>query len=235
MMRFLRSLLSGAFFLAYGLLTLGFAPLLIIPIWQPRQFRTLIRFFYRAFVLCARWTGLFRVNLDPATRQTLASLHGSIIVMNHVSLIDIVVIIAHIPAATAIAKPAVLRNPCLAIVAKRMFIVNDGDAAAVISAAASSLADGVNVVVFPQGTRGGKTFHRGAAHLALISRRPIQPVRIDYDPPVLAKGQPWWDVGPRTIQISLAIRPQITPTAPDSHSAARELTSQLASILALSC
>lgn len=206
-MRFLRAILSGAFFLAYGAFALFFAPLLILPVWSKRVFRRTIRLFYQAFVLCARWTGLFRVDMDEATRKILASLHGVVVAMNHVSLIDIVVIIAHIPDATAIAKPAVLKNPFLAIVAKKMFIVNAGDASAVIDEAVRSLAAGVNVVIFPQGTRGGENFHRGAAHIALAAHAHIQPVRIDYDPPVLAKGQPWWDVGARTIRISLSARP----------------------------
>ena len=230
-MRAARSILSGIFFLAYGSLALSFAPVFMLPVWRPRAFRAFIRFYYRAFVACARWTRLFAVYVDDDARAALASLHGAIVVMNHISLIDIVVILAHIPDATAIAKPAVLRNPFLAIVAKKMFIVNDGDAASVISAGRASLAEGTNVVIFPQGTRGGATFHRGAAHLALSSRAAIQPVRIDYDPPVLAKGQPWWDVGAHTIRISLDPRRRIFASAPDSHAAARALTEQIAAAL----
>lgn len=220
-------MLAGAFFLWYGGLALLFAPLLVLPIWPRRAFRAVIRAFYRIFVVLARWTGLFKVYADEETRRRLAGLRGAIVVMNHVSLIDIVVIVASLPDATAIAKAAVMRNPFLAIVAKRMFIVNDGDAAAVLAQAAEALGKGVNVVVFPQGTRGGGTFHRGAAHLALSSRRPLLPVRIDYDPPVLAKGQPWWDVGRRVIRIRLAARPAISPSGPDSRANARALTERI--------
>ena len=230
--RLLRSILAGAFFLAYGLLALLFAPVLALPIWRPRAFRALIRFYYRAFVACGRLTGLFAVETAAADRARLASLHGAIVVMNHISLIDIVVILAHIPDATAIAKPAVLRNPFLSIVAKRMFIVNDGDVSSLIATACTHLAQGTNVVIFPQGTRGGATFHRGAAHLALTSRVAVQPVRIDYAPPVLTKGQPWWDVGAHTIRISLNVRDAIVPSPPDSHAAARALTAQIADALA---
>lgn len=230
-MRLLRSILAGAFFLAYGFLALLFAPVFMLPVWRPRAFRSLIRFCYRAFVVCGRWTGLFVVETDAADRAALASLHGAIVVMNHISLVDIVVILAHIPDATAIAKSAVLRNPFLSVVAKRMFIINDGDVPALFAAACAHLADGTNVIIFPQGTRGGATFHRGAAHLALVSRAAIQPVRIDYDPPTLTKGQPWWDVGTRTVRVSLKVRNPIAPAAPDSHAAARALTAQIAAAL----
>ena len=226
-MKLLRTILAAHFFLSYGVLAVVFAPVLALPVFTRRGLRRLIRFYYRAFVACARATRLFRVELDEATRATLASLHGAVVVMNHVSLIDIVVILAHIPDATAIAKAAVLKNPFLSIVARRMFIVNTGDAEATVSAAVRSLGAGVNVVVFPQGTRGGATFHRGAAHIALSSRAPIQPVRIDYDPSVLTKGQPWWNVGARTIRITLCALPPIIPAVPPSHSAARLLTKML--------
>ena len=230
--RLIRSLLSGAFFVVYGLLALLFAPVFMLPVWRPRAFRAFIRFYYRAFVLCARWTGLFTVSIDPPARALLSSLHGTIVVMNHISLVDIVIILAHIPDATAIAKPSVLRNPFLSVVAKKMFIVNDGDAASIISAGCARLAEGTNVVIFPQGTRGGTTFHRGAAHLALASRAAVQPVRIDYDPPTLAKGQPWWDVGEHVIRVSLDVRQRLLPSAPDSHAAARALTAKISAALA---
>ena len=194
----LLAFVAAIFFLAYGALALVFAPVLALPVWTRRGMRRFIRFFYRAFVACARWTGLFRVELDEATRASLASLNGAVVV-----------------------------NPFLSIVARRMFIVNTGDAEATVSAAVRSLGDGVNVVIFPQGTRGGATLHRGAARIALSSRAPVQPVRIDYDPPVLTKGQPWWDVGDRTIRITLCALPPIIPDAPPSHSAARLLTKML--------
>ncbi len=223
-----RALLSAAFFCAYGALSLLFAPLLILPLWSKRTFRALIRFFYRAFVACARATGLFRVRIDEASLKALAGARGKVVAMNHLSLIDIVVLIAHLPDSTAIAKPQVLRNPFLAIVAKKMFIVNTGDAGAVVAAAAGLLAQGVNIVVFPQGTRGGETLHRGAARLALAARRSVLCVRIDYSPLVLAKGQPWWDVGERTIEISLALRATLSPRLANTRAAAKALTAEIA-------
>lgn len=229
---FFRSILAGMFFVAYGALALAFAPILALPIWKARAFRAFIRFYYRVFVACARATGLFRVVIDEATRATLAALHGEIIVMNHISLVDIVIILAHIPDATAIAKPAVLANPFLSIVARKMFIVGGDDAASIIASARRYLAEGTNVVIFPQGTRGGAKLHRGAAHLSLSSGVTLRPVRIDYDHPSLAKGQPWWDVGDHTIEISLAAKPPIHPDAPDSHSAARILTERIGKALA---
>lgn len=229
-MKVLRSLLSCAFFLAYGLLALAFAPLLALPFFGGAPLRRLIRFFYRALVRCARATALFRVEIDDAARAALANARGCVIAMNHVSLIDIVVLLAHLPDSTAIAKPDVMRNPALRTVAKKMFIVNDGDTASLMESAMRFLADGVNVVVFPQGTRGGKTLHRGAARLAIAAQRPLLPVRIDYTPVVLAKSQPWWYAGERTVRIRLATRPPLNPppAGGGARAAARAMTGKIA-------
>ena len=225
--RTLRGALSGAFFLAYGALGLAFAPFLLLPVWPPRAIRGLIRFFYRAFVALARATSLFAVEMDGATRARLASARGCVIAMNHISLIDIVVLMAHLPDSTAVAKAATRRNPVLWPVVKRMFIVNDESPERIVAEVVRFLSEGVDVIVFPQGTRGGMRLHRGAARFALAARAPLIPVRIAYDPTVLAKGQPWWDVGERTIRIRLEAGAAIPPEGPCDHATAAAITEKL--------
>ncbi|MBR1920409.1 MAG: hypothetical protein IJ829_00230, partial [Kiritimatiellae bacterium] len=46
-------------------------------------------------------------------------------------------------------------------------------------------------------------FGRGAARFALAAGARIAVCRIGYDPPVLGKNQPWWDVGDRRIMVQL--------------------------------
>lgn len=230
-MRFARSLLAGAFFATYGAFALLFAPLLVLPVWTPRAFRAVIRLFYRAFVLCARVTGLFAVEVAPDDRARLAACRGCVVVANHVSLIDIVILLSQLGDATAIAKASVRRNPFLALVATKMFLINDMDPRALIEDARRLLARGVNIVVFPQGTRGGRTLHRGAARIALETGVAVQPVTLAYDPPVLAKGQRWWDVGARTIRIRLKALAPVAATLSVSRAAACDLTARLENLL----
>ena len=78
------------------------------------------------------------------------------------------------------------------------------------------LSEGVNVVVFPEGSRtpiGGelRPFQRGAAQMAARAHAPVLPVTIDFDPPVLAKGQAWHDLGARTIVVRLRVHDAIEP------------------------
>ena len=224
--RFARSLLSGAFFLTYGLFALPFAALL--PAIPKRLARSLVRIFYRLFVANARLTGLYSVRIDPESRKNLASLKGAIVVMNHVSLIDICVLMAHLPDSVCIAKASARRNPFLGAVVSRLFIANDIDAGSTLEETRSYLSRGVNVIVFPQGTRGGKTFHRGAARLALDSKAPLAAVHVEYDPVVLAKGQPWSDVGNRTIRIDLEWRGFVDASGENSRPNAVRITDAIA-------
>ena len=239
-MRFARSCLAGFFFTAFALgsLVLGFIlfPVLAVSGDGPvarRRMRRFVRTTYRFFVWAARATWLFRVEMSPADRERLASLRGHVIVANHISLIDIIILIAYLGDSTAIAKAAAARNPFYSRIVRSAFLVND-DPEMVLEEADKLLSDGVNLIVFPEGTRTpteavDRRLRRGAAQIALAAGVPIQPITITCDPPVLGKGQPWHDVGSRTIVYTLAAGEKIAaqPSSERSHAAAAELTARI--------
>ena len=209
-----RSALAAFFFLAFGIggLVLGvvlFPLLLLLGTGRrsERARRALVRFCYRLFVGTARVTGLFRVVASVEDRKRLVSLHGCVVVANHTTLIDVVILLAILPDATAVAKAAAGQNFFYSRVVNCAFIVND-DPVGVLDAAKRLLSDGVNIVIFPEGTRTPmdareRKLRRGAAQMALHAGAPVHCVRIVSDPPVLAKGQPWWDVADRVVTFSL--------------------------------
>ncbi len=223
-----RAALSGAFFALYGLFALPFA--LVLPLLPGRAGRWCVRVFYMAFVASARATGLFAVERAGSGGAP----RGAVVVMNHVSLIDICVLLANLPDSVCVAKASAKRNPFLSAVVRRLFIANDRGWEATEREARAHLARGVNVVVFPQGTRGGATLHRGAARLALAAGADLVPYRIAYDPVVLTKGQPWWDVGDKVIRIRLERGEAITTAGRSpSRPCAVALTSRIASAIGL--
>lgn len=234
--RFARGLLSGLFFLAYGVSSLVFT-LLGVPFWCPaRGVRAFVRGSYRFFVFMARVTGLFRVVLSPGDRRTLAACRGRVVVMNHLSLIDFIVLMAQLPDSSCVVKGGVRRNIFLRAVAKSVFLLNDGDTVETLAQATSLLRAGVNIIVFPEGTRMSadspkRRLHRGAARLALAAGTEILPVRLDLDPPVLAKGQPWWDVGDHTIAYALRVQEPIHSEGACDHVHAQALTRMIAARL----
>ena len=237
-----RSVVALLFFLAFGVggLVLGcilFPPLMLFR--ARRAMRALVRACYRLFVWAARMTGMIRVVLSPEDRARFAAMRGRVVVASHPSLIDVVILLAYLPNATAVAKAAAGRNFFYSRVVNAAFLVN-ADPRRVLDEAKDLLARGGNLVIFPEGTRTpadapARKLHRGAAQIALHAGAPVQCVSVVCNPPVLAKGQPAWDVGDRIVTFTLRACGEIPVEAPASdavqHSAAVALTARIQSLL----
>ena len=237
-----RGILALFFFLAFGMgaLVIGcvlFPPLALVR--ARRAMRALVRASYRLFVWAARVTGLFRVVLTPEDRARLAAMRGCVVAASHPTLIDVVLLLAFLPDATAVAKAAARRNFFYSHIVNAAFLVND-DPWNLLDKAKDLLLRGGNLVIFPEGTRTPadaprRKLHRGTAQVALHAGAPVQCVSIACDPPVLAKGQPAWDVGDRVITFTFSARGEIPVEAFASdavrHSAAVALTARIESLL----
>ena len=219
-MRFARSILSAGFFVLFGAGGLFFSLALLFPL--PRPFaRRMLKGSFMLFVWLARVTRLFRVDVSPEDRSRLASLKGAVVVSNHLTLIDVIILFSLTGEAVCVTKESVSRNPFMRAVARSVLIVNDGPLD-VLRQAVRHLAGGVNVIVFPEGTRTPAddpthVFRRGAAHIALRSGAPVEVVRLTCDPPVLGKRQPWWDVGRSTIVYTVRCRGRIDAPPRSGH------------------
>ena len=213
-MRILRSVLSAAFFLMFGAGGLLFSFLLLFPVSKPHA-RRILRGLFRFFVWAGGKVRLFDVAVSGGDRRRLGAVSGAVVVANHQTLIDAVILISLLGDSVCVTKEAVSRNPFMRVVARKILIVNEGPVS-VVRAAAKYLRSGVNVVVFPEGTRTPAdapehVFHRGAAHMAIQSDSPVETVSMRCDLEILAKRQPWWDVGDRTAVYSVECRGRIEP------------------------
>ena len=235
-MRLARSVMAGLFFVAYGAGGLLFGSLLF-PVLallgsrdaKRRRMRAAVRVAYRVFVRAGAAVRLFRVEVSD--RERLAEARGCVVAANHVSLIDVIVIMAMLPDATCVVKGAVAGNFFMRAVVRWVFLVNS-DPEKIVSEAADLLRQGVSVLVFPEGTRmpddgAAHPLRRGAARLALAAGAPLLPVRLACTPPVLARGQPWHQVGDREVVYRLEPRSRIPVSGPSTHAAAAELTRRL--------
>jgi len=233
--RLLRSLVSGFFFAAYGLGSV-FVGMLLLPLaalcgtgeGRGRRMRSTVRATYRLFVFAARTVRLFRV--ESPDFDALRSLRGRVVAANHLTLIDIVVLMSILPDSTCVVKGAAASNPFLRWIVRPLYLVRGDNTERLLDEAASMLRSGVNVIVFPEGTRTpacapAHPLKRGFARIALAAGAPVAPVRIACDPPVLAKGQPWYDVGDREIVFTVEGLPEIPVSGPSTHAAAVELAS----------
>ena len=237
-MRFARSILCAAFFLMFGAGGLAFSLVLLFPMPKPAA-RSLLRGSFRLFVWFARVTRLFRVEVPEGDRREIAGFKGCVVVSNHLTLIDVIIIFSLAGDSVCVTKESVRRNPFMRAVARNVLIVNEGPVE-VLNLARRHLADGVNVVVFPEGTRTPAddpehAFRRGAAQIAIRSGAPVEMVYIRCDPPVLGKRQPWWDVGGRMIvyevrylgRIGVEAARDVRSGAGSVRASAMELTAQM--------
>ena len=139
---------------------------------------------------------------------------GLVLVANHPALIDITCLLARVPEAVCIFKPAIRRNPVLGAAARRAGYIGSDGGHELIRGAAAKVAAGHTLVVFPEGTR----TPRGEALLpfkpgfVLIARRagaPIQLIRITTDSDVLTKGSVWWRLPRFPAHIRIVLGPLI--------------------------
>lgn len=130
---------------------------------------------------------------------------GQLIIANHPTLIDVVLLIGHIPQVDCIVKKALFRNPFTRMpVQWAGYIANggsDADPTQLIEDCAATLRRGNSLMIFPEGTRSvpGAPIQipHGAARIALGAGAPVLPVSIRCTPLMLEKGRPWHDVPPR--------------------------------------
>lgn len=223
--RFSRSCLAAVFFFFYGSVSLLFAGLIPLLAFIPRSLNNLIIFCYRLFVRLAHITGLFRVSVHG----DLSKVKGKIVVMNHLSLIDVVILMAKLPDSTCIVKEAASKNFFYSKIVNAMFLVATEEPNETIQKVRELLKAGTNLVIFPEGTRipaaaKEHKLRRGAARLALETGADILPIHQELDPPILAKGQPWHEVGDKIIRYDLYVRPTIKVEGEPNHKNSVRLT-----------
>lgn len=208
--------LTLTLFGAFGL-ALSFFSLLVA--WLPATERT-ERFFqrlvHRNFALFVWWTTITRQFV--VRYHGLEKLHqahrGLVVVANHPGLTDITCLLARINEAVCIFKPAIGRNPVLGAAARRAgYLVGDGGHE-VVRDAASKVAAGHTLIVFPEGTRTppGTDLLPLKSGFVLIARRggvPVQLVHIACSRPVLSKGRAVWKIPPLPAVADITVGPRI--------------------------
>jgi 1-acyl-sn-glycerol-3-phosphate acyltransferase len=208
-------LLFGVFGVLLGILVVPL--LLLLPgNAQARQarIRALIRLAFRSFVGFMNQSG--GISYAVAGAEKLGR-PGQLVIANHPSLIDIVLLIAFVPGACCVVKRAAWRNPSMMIAVHAAGYIPNSPPDRMIESAAMLLAEGQCVIMFPEGTRTipyqTPHFHRGAASIAVRAARTITPVFIDVRPAHLSKRVPWYRVPVTRPHYSIRVGADIDPLA----------------------
>jgi 1-acyl-sn-glycerol-3-phosphate acyltransferase len=185
--------------------------------WLPATERT-ERFFqrliHRHFALFHWWCEFARLVYVRYRGFDTLPPGGLVMVANHPALIDITCLLARVPEAVCIFKPAIRRNPVLGAAARRAGYIGSDGGHELVRRAADKVAGGHTLIVFPEGTRtppGQRLlpFKPGFVLIARRGRVPIQLVRITTDSDVLTKGCDWWRLPKFPAHIELEVGPLI--------------------------
>ena len=159
-----------------------------------------------------------------------------LLVANHPTLLDLVVMASLMPQLDCIVSGAWAENAFLRRTVVAAGYVRNDDGGSVVRACLRHLQAGRSVIVFPEGTRsppgGLRDFQAGAAFVALRSGHALVPVLMSCVPSTLTKGRSWYDVPAEQLHMTVRVGEPITPqpvryrgvTLPE---AARRLTAEL--------
>jgi len=210
-------------FFFFGLSTLILVVIVFPPMYlflHPRERfkkhgRRLVSASFRFFVSLMHFIGI--VNLETDNRENYRHLSSKIVVANHPSLLDVVMLISLIPNADCIVNTDLNRNFIVKGVVRQLYILNSLDLENILQACAESLKKGNCLIIFPEGTRtpraGKVIIKKGAARVALYSGCNIVPVHIGgTDKYGLGKKEPWTGFNPRERYVyGVSMGPEINP------------------------
>lgn len=203
--RLLRLAGTGVSFALFGiggivLSLLVFAPLnLLLP--DPARRADLAQgIVHRTFRLFVRTMVVLRViDVEVTGRAALFADRGRLVIANHPSLIDVVLVMSLMRRTQCVVKHQNWQNPFLrGVLVATGYLRNDDDPEKLIHACAQLLRDGHNLLIFPEGSRTvpgrPRKLQRGFANIAIAAGAPIRLVTIRCTPVHLTKGQKWYDI-----------------------------------------
>lgn len=164
----------------------------------------------------AFWQAIGLIRFDPRPLDELAAIGPCVVVANHPTLIDVVLLGSCLKQMDCIVNAGwTAKSPFLARAIDAAGFVRNDAGSAVVSESAARLRRGRRLLVFPEGTRSpwgsfGR-FHRGAAHIALASGAPLVAVTIRCRPRMLGSGRPWHDVAEATSDFEMRIAGRLDP------------------------
>jgi len=145
-----------------------------------RRSRKAMYYTQQFFIFLGRITGGFKLKVE--NREYLSHLKSCIIVANHPSLLDVVMLLSIVPNADCIIKASLGRRNIVRNIVNALYISNSLDFDQLTAECTKSLAEGNCLIIFPEGTRtktdGVLEFKKGAARISLASGTPIVPVCI---------------------------------------------------------
>lgn len=190
---------------------------------------------FNAFCRIMKFTGAIDYRIDGI--ETLQQDRNCIIIANHPSLIDYVLIASQLPQCDCLVKAAIWENPFMKRIVKAAGYIPNQAPDDLLERCEERFSRGNVLLIFPEGTRTtpGVTpsLQRGAAQIATRTETDLRVIHITVTPSFLTKEKKWYQV-PSTkpfFHVSVKGKIEVTPFIESSNnltSAARRLNRHLA-------
>jgi 1-acyl-sn-glycerol-3-phosphate acyltransferase len=157
----------------------------------------LIHLVFRFYIRMLMFLRLIDLEIESA--EKLRNGTGRLIIANHPTLLDVVLLMALTPRVQCIVKKELWENSYLGSVVRAAgYIRNDLDPEALLAACGTAMAEGNSLIVFPEGTRSkpgqSMRFRRGFANIATLLKKDVLLITITCNPCTLTKGESWWTI-----------------------------------------
>ena len=186
--RYIRRILAKLFcFAFFGICSLILAILLfpiihIITGFNERRFKIFVRKFnhqyFKIFVKIAELLGAIQLTVE--NKDSLKDLRSKVVIANHPSLFDVVILFSLIPNANCIVKGELIQNKFISLIIRNLYIPNNIPFEDQLEMAKASMDEGNNLIIFPEGTRSKPgepwEFKKGAARFALYAQSDVVPI-----------------------------------------------------------
>ena len=175
-----------------------------------------ISFIYRAAWASAHRLGLMRI--DASALDALGAEPGGLVIAaNHPTMLDALIVVAHLPRGVCVMKAELLRNIFLGAGARLAQYIRNDSGRGMLRASVATLRAGNQLVLFPEGTRTVQrpinAFKPGVTLIAHLAQVPIQTVLIETDSGYLTKGWPLLKAPPMPVSIRLRLGERFAPEA----------------------
>ena len=158
-------------------------------VWRIPAGRRLIAFGFTTYLWFLRIFCFVR--LDCAALDTIRRQPSLIVIANHPSLLDAVILLSKLPRAACVMKAILRSNPLFASMARLSGYISNEDPMKLIKKSCDELTSGGQLLIFPEGTRTItppiNPFGQMTALISTRSSSAIQTVFIDYSSLYLGK------------------------------------------------
>lgn len=188
-------LVVGLGAVAYSLIV--FPAIYLLPInlgAKQRYSKLVIHYSFKFALIVAKLLRGVRIEV---TDSSFLKQNSKIIIANHPSFLDVVILFSLVKRADCIIKKSLFYNPLTAIPINATGYIKN-DVLSILEKCNKSLQNGNSLIIFPEGSRtnenqGKLKFLRGAANIALFCKCDFLPVVIRCEPLFLSKNSKWYD------------------------------------------